>query len=198
MLLNLSNICLKHPPVLKSWLPMENIKTYLCPAIIFPFVWLKCLTQWQVHNKHSVNSHWLNLVLPASYTAIKVSQCCFHFHSYGFNYSSSNLKGSRPPLLLGIHILVVSSVFFHLHLAKLITSPSPHIPLELHKLLRRPELLQAYLVSFQQPAVTQVTEWLRMSAFRAWGTYVKANSVIRGKQQQREMREPTGLPPSKL
>ena len=70
-------------------------------------------------------------------------------------------------------MLVVSSFFFHLHLTKLIISLLPHIPLVWHKLLRRPYLLQASLVSFQQPVVTQVTERLRMSAFNARGTYVK-------------------------
>lgn len=36
-----------------------------------------------------------------------------------------------------------------------------------------PSLLQASLVSFLQPVVTQVTELLRMAAFNARRTYVK-------------------------
>lgn len=51
----------------------------------------------------------------------------------------------------------------------------------LHKPLRWPYLLQASLVSFQQPVVTRVTELLKMSDFNAWRTYVKANGVIWGK-----------------
>lgn len=102
------------------------------------------------HVKPSVNSGGLD----SSHSAFSVTHKSLHsaficiaaesiFHLQTFNWAATFLPGS--------HTFTGSSSIFHLHAAKLIIFLFPHTLLVLHKLLRWPHLLQASLVSFQQP-----------------------------------------------
>lgn len=111
-----------------------------------------------------------------------VSSWSFHLHSCWVNFSSSNFQRCRLPCLTGCHTFAGSSPILHLHLAKLIIFPFPHTLLVLHKLLRWPHLLQASLVSFQQPVwhSDRTIKNVRLQSVRNLG---KTNGVIQGNRE---------------